>query len=1018
MKNSTNNSFLGQAKRKKCPKMVLSFLTAIVVLSTTGYSTFSAYALEEKPASSSQQQTVSSEQAVAGSDSSVSSENSDTESSSTPVVSSENVSSPQSSSAAQDTSSSEDASSSTLNIPVSISENEGSTTIPMEAEAFIEPAAVVNNEVVIDFSQPWDYSGQNGYHILGSGEFRLFNPNYHYILKNASSSQIYVFAGSGLNYNDSPGVYNVTLENATISPWEWNMASFNVGNGSTVNLELIGHNSITAGQNWVNTRPLVSVPANSKLNIKGTGSLSLTSGISSRTGAAIGSDGSGAFGDIYIFGGTINIDVANTSAIGLGGNSTGTLLISNDAKVTVYGAANKPAIGIGTGGNIQIAGNSSVTAYGNSTGMGIGGNTAGTVSIEQNAKVTATGGSNGAGIGFVGQGNVIMGANSTVVATGGLDSAGIGVSGNGRIFIVDSANVTAIGGLNGVGIGAYDGASGSILQIDEGASLRAYANMNYAVKANSSSGKALAVNAYYANDAIENTFAPLSTSASTQIINVEPNVVLPKNYTSFAYTGENPAYQNRVMNGTNEYSLVQLDDTAAVNASSDLQPVALKLGVIYEINYYLSTVAPENLVGTISSSGQTAFGMQTDPSVKTAAKTIDGILDASGIENDLKTPLWMDIFKPSEGFNSGTVENADFGTYKLTTNHYSVNVVYAPFKYSVTYIAQDATGGVVPNDAAKYKAGEVFVVKSGEPARNGFTFEGWKADFNNTSYKSGDSITMPAKSVVLTAQWKAQPASSTPSSTPKPVSSSTPSTSSQVIASSSSRAASSSESKQQTSSTTSSYVPVPSSQQARSTTSITSSRATSSSPSSSSSVSSQQTVSESISPVSSSASNSTSSSSTPPSPAVTEDSGQPPAENQREEVIDRLIDNGVPSVSIGDSTIPLFGNGETFIWSLLSLLLAVGSLILSMISIIRIILNRRQKQLANHIIFKSVVSALGIISFILFFLVYSLNGAMVFVDSRTMVFAIFAAAQLILTLIAKSLFKNDDTNNKDSFVEQ
>ena len=243
---------------------------------------------------------------------------------------------------------------------------EQSTTIdqPLDNGAMgIEAAAAAADEVIIDLTQPLDSTGQSGYYVQGSNELRLFDPSKHYIIKNSMANEFYVFVGSGKSYNDAPGHYQVTLDNATISPWQWNMSPFNVGTGSSVNLELIGTNTITAGNNWVNTTALVKVPTGATLTIGGTGSLNLFSKVSGYGGAGIGSDNSGAFGHISINSGTINLDFSSVKGIALGGTSSGSLLIGNGAIVNAVGAANKPAISVGATGSVQIDQGAQVRAY-------------------------------------------------------------------------------------------------------------------------------------------------------------------------------------------------------------------------------------------------------------------------------------------------------------------------------------------------------------------------------------------------------------------------------------------------------------------------------------------------------------------------------------------------------------------------------------------------------------------------------------------------------------------------------
>ena len=237
---------------------------------------------------------------------------------------------------------------------------------PMNTETMgIQAAAatVAGDEVIIDLTQPLDSSGQSGYYVQGSNELRLFDPSKHYIIKNTMGNEFYVFVGSGKNYNDAPGNYQVTLDNATINPWQWNMSPFNVGTGSSVDLELVGNNTITAANNWVNTTALMKVPTGASLTIGGSGSLNIFSKVSGFVGAGIGSDNSGAFGNITINSGTINLDFSSVKGIALGGSSSGNLIIGSGATVNAVGAANKPAIGVGAAGTVQIDQGAQIRAY-------------------------------------------------------------------------------------------------------------------------------------------------------------------------------------------------------------------------------------------------------------------------------------------------------------------------------------------------------------------------------------------------------------------------------------------------------------------------------------------------------------------------------------------------------------------------------------------------------------------------------------------------------------------------------
>ncbi|MCL2643470.1 MAG: InlB B-repeat-containing protein [Candidatus Bathyarchaeota archaeon] len=70
--------------------------------------------------------------------------------------------------------------------------------------------------------------------------------------------------------------------------------------------------------------------------------------------------------------------------------------------------------------------------------------------------------------------------------------------------------------------------------------------------------------------------------------------------------------------------------------------------------------------------------------------------------------------------------------------------------YNVTYdIGDDGTGAIV--DENMYNAGDTVTVLNAEPTRAGYAFSGW--NYNTKTYFGGNTFTMPAKNIVLMAQW-------------------------------------------------------------------------------------------------------------------------------------------------------------------------------------------------------------------------------------------------------------------------
>ncbi|MCR5687165.1 MAG: InlB B-repeat-containing protein [Lachnospiraceae bacterium] len=98
--------------------------------------------------------------------------------------------------------------------------------------------------------------------------------------------------------------------------------------------------------------------------------------------------------------------------------------------------------------------------------------------------------------------------------------------------------------------------------------------------------------------------------------------------------------------------------------------------------------------------------------------------------------------------------------YNLIYKDYSVTAVYAPHKYSVSYIANGGTGTM---DATAAEYGKAFKLAANKYSRTGFKFVGWntKPDGSGTSYMDRESvINLTAEDGVtirLYAQWGGEP---------------------------------------------------------------------------------------------------------------------------------------------------------------------------------------------------------------------------------------------------------------------
>lgn len=298
-------------------------------------------------------------------------------------------------------------------------------------------------------------------------------------------------------------------------------------------------------------------------------------------------------------------------------------------------------------------------------------------------------------------------------------------------------------------------------------------------------------------------------------------------------------------------------------------------------------------------------------------------------------------------------------------------------QYTVTF---DSQGGS-PVSPATVLYGSL-VTAPANPTRTGYEFGGWYQDakatnaWNFATDKVNGSLTLYAK-------WTLIPPVSSSSA---PVSSSAPPVSSSTAPVSSSTA------------------PV-SSSSSSSTISSSSSASSSSSSSSSSRSASSSAATISSSSAASSSSASASSSQVAPASSGSQSGGTlAPAETvsqqQREETRERLIDAGVPSVQIGETRVPLFGGQERFVWSLLSLILAIAGAVLSLILGIRLVIRREENQGTRKLL-QILSMVLGVVSLLLFLVLYNLSGVMVFIDVKTILFAVLLAGEVVTLIFSK-----------------
>ena len=180
-----------------------------------------------------------------------------------------------------------------------------------------------------------------------------------------------------------------------------------------------------------------------------------------------------AAGKVYVVKG----ENVQTGSLTVSGTGTATLILEDDAKLTVKGEENKAGIKVASENTLVINGQSAGTGVldvtGGGNGAGIGGGSresCGTVIIN-GGKVNATGGNNGAGIGggAVGAGGTVTINGGTVTATGtGGAGIGGGYGGESAAVTINGGVVTANGGKNCAGIGGGAGKNGGNVTINGG----------------------------------------------------------------------------------------------------------------------------------------------------------------------------------------------------------------------------------------------------------------------------------------------------------------------------------------------------------------------------------------------------------------------------------------------------------------------------------------------------------------------------------------------------------------------
>ena len=148
---------------------------------------------------------------------------------------------------------------------------------------------------------------------------------------------------------------------------------------------------------------------------------------------------------------------------------------------------------------------------------------------------------------------------------------------------------------------------------------------------------------------------------------------------------------------------------------------------------------------TVNVTGGTVNQKATDSAWVNAGANSNAFTLAATAPNVLKSAVLTGNVDKKDDVDDGSF------TFNTVTAPLVLTVVYEP-KYTVTY---NLDGGSTTGDTTQksYFAGETVTVVTPDPSKENYNFAGWK---NQDNAAVSATFTMPAKNVVLTAQWTLQ----------------------------------------------------------------------------------------------------------------------------------------------------------------------------------------------------------------------------------------------------------------------
>ena len=152
-------------------------------------------------------------------------------------------------------------------------------------------------------------------------------------------------------------------------------------------------------------------------------------------------------------------------------------------------------------------------------------------------------------------------------------------------------------------------------------------------------------------------------------------------------------------------------------------------------------------------------------------------------------------------------------------------------------------------------------------------------------------------------------------------------------------------------------------------------------------------------------------------------------EPSRDEVIEQLLREGVPSITLGGLVIPLTaGSMGKYVWALVNLVIAIVGIILGLLAIVRYmrgrkvdedsynfrVYNEKDNRKTKNVLFTVVSIILSLLGLLLFVITENMNQAMVLIDRWTMLNAVI----FVLGLVSYVLIHRKEHNEyRDALLE-